>query len=211
MKIRFYIYSFIFLIISFILISNFLIIIKSKERIFENVDDLPKVHTALLLGTSRYNVAGGTNLFFKYRMEAAFKLYKSGKVNHFLLSGDNSEQFYNEPREMKKYLVGLGVPDSVITLDFAGFRTLDSVVRSKKIFGLRKTIIVSQKFHLQRAIFIADKYDMEAYGFQAQDVPNQYSVKTYIREVFAKTKAIIDLYILNIKPKYLGEKEYIFN
>jgi len=177
--------------------------------ITNNIDDLPEVETALLLGTSRYSAAGGVNLFFKYRMEAAYELYKAKKVKHFLVSGDNSEFSYNEPREMRRYLIEMGIPDSIITLDYAGFRTLDSVVRAKKIFGLKKTIIISQKFHLQRAVFISNHFGLLSYGFVAKDVPNQYSVKTYVREVFAKTKAILNIYILQQEPKYLGKEEII--
>jgi SanA protein len=196
-------------IIGFIIFSNLFIIYKSKSLITDNLNELPDVETALLLGTSRYNVEGGVNLFFKYRMEAAYKLYKAKKIKHFLVSGDNSEFSYNEPREMRRYLIQMGIPDSIITLDYAGFRTLDSVVRAKKIFGLKNTIIISQKFHLQRAIFISKIFGLNSYGFMAQDVPSQYSVKTYIREIFAKTKAILDIYVLRQEPKYLGEKEII--
>ncbi len=106
---------------------------------------------------------------------------------------------------MRKALIANQIPDSCITLDFAGFRTLDSVVRCKKVFGQNKVTIVSQRFHLERALFIAQKYDMDAIGFVAEDAPQQYGFYTYIREYFAKFLAVIDLYFLHASPKFLGD------
>ena len=194
------------IVVFFVLFSNIAIVQNTKEDIYTSVDATPTKDVALILGTSRYTSRGYTNLFFKYRIKAAVDLYNQGKVKHIIVSGDNSLQSYNEPREMLKALIALGVPDSVITLDFAGFRTLDSVVRCKKVFGQSKVIIVSQRFHIERALFIAEKYDLEAVGFAAQSPPERYSLSTHFREYFAKTKAVIDLYIIHKEPKFLGEK-----
>jgi SanA protein len=193
----------------FIVFSNVAIIESTKDNIYSSTDGIPKKDIALILGTSRYTTRGTTNLFFKYRINAAVALYKSGKIKHIIVSGDNSLQSYNEPREMRKALMTMGIPESVITLDYAGFRTLDSVVRCKEIFGQSSVTIISQRFHLQRALFIARKYKMEAIGLAAQDPPEKYSIKTHFREYFAKAKAVIDLYIINKKPKFLGKKEQI--
>jgi len=198
------------LLLGFVLISNWVIISSAKKSIYSTVAETPKGYkVALLLGTSRYTIRGTTNLYFKYRIKAAADLYRSGKIKHIIVSGDNRVKNYNEPKQMQIALMALGIPESAITLDYAGFRTLDSVVRSKKVFGQREIIIVSQRFHVERALFIADKYDINAVGFTAQDPPGKYSLKTRIREVFAKTKAVIDLYIINKKPKFLGKKEQI--
>jgi SanA protein len=198
------------LLVSFIIFSNILIIQSAKKDIYSSISKTPNGNqVALILGTSRYTVRGYTNLFFKYRIDAASKLYHQGKIKHIIVSGDNSVKEYNEPKEMLTALIKRGIPESAITLDYAGFRTLDSVVRCKKVFGQNKFIIISQRFHVERALFIARKYDIDAIGFAAQDPPEKYSTKTRIREYFAKTKAVIDLYIIHKKPKFLGKKEII--
>ncbi|PCI97289.1 MAG: protein SanA [Flavobacteriales bacterium] len=197
------------LLVAFIVFSNVIIVQSTKKEIYSTVNSTPKKKVALILGTSRYTIWGTTNLYFKYRIEAAAKLYHSGKISHIIVSGDNSDKTYNEPRQMWDALLKKGIPHSAITLDFAGFRTLDSVVRSKEVFGQTEIIIISQRFHVERALFIASKYNIDAIGFAAQDPPKKYSFKTRVREYFAKTKAVIDLYIINKKPKYLGKKEII--
>lgn len=197
------------LVLAFVFLSNLTIINSTKTDIHNELKNIPNKKVALLLGTSRYTSWGGTNLFFKYRIQATVQLYKEGKIKHIIVSGDNSLKSYNEPREMLKALIKSGVDEKDITLDYAGFRTLDSVVRCKEIFDQEDVIIVSQRFHLERALFIANKYEMKAIGYAAQDPPEKYSVKTRFREYFAKTKAVIDLYIINKKPKFLGQKEKI--
>jgi len=198
------------LLMGFILASNWIIILSAKQSVYDNVSETPDGNkVALMLGTSRYTVRGTTNLYFKYRIDAAVELYRSGKIKHIIVSGDNRVENYNEPKQMQKALMSRGIPESAITLDYAGFRTLDSVVRCKKVFGQSKFIIISQRFHVERALFIANKYDIDAIGFAAQDPPQKYSTKTKIREIFAKTKAVIDLYLINKKPKFLGKKEVI--
>lgn len=192
----------------FIVFSNVIIVQSTEDNIFNDLT-IPSNDVGLILGTSRYTHRGTTNLFFKYRIEAAAKLYHGGKVKHFIVSGDNSVKEYNEPREMQKALIEAGVPSSAITLDYAGFRTLDSVVRCLKVFGQQKITIISQRFHVERALFIANKYDMLAVGYAASDPPHAYSKIGPIREYFAKTKAIIDLYLIHKNPKFLGKEEII--
>lgn len=195
------------LLLVIIFFSNLLIIQSTKKLIYNDMTIIPDKHdVGLLLGTSEYTTKGRTNLFFKYRIESAAQLYHSGKIKHIIVSGDNSLKEYNEPRQMFKALRKIGVPDSAITLDFAGFRTLDSVVRCKKVFGQNNFVIISQRFHVERALFIAKKYDIDAIGFTAKTPPDSYSFKTQVREYLAKTLALIDLYILNTKPKFLGEE-----
>ena len=197
------------LIVLFVIFSNVIIVTSTQKDIYTTIADTPDKNVALILGTSKYTIGGYPNLFFKYRIAAAADLYHFGKVKHIIVSGDNSLKEYNEPRKMLQALIELGVPSSAITLDYAGFRTLDSVVRSKKVFGQNEIIIISQRFHVERALFIANKYGMKAVGFAAQDPPKKYSLKTQIREYFAKTKAVIDLYIIHKEPKFLGKKEIV--
>lgn len=175
---------------------------------YNNISDVPARSTALVFGTSPV-AHGHDNLFYKYRMEAVVTLWKSGKIKHVIVSGDNSTQYYDEASAMKKALMEGGVPDSVITLDYAGFRTLDSVVRCKLVFGQSDIIVVSQEFQNERAIFIADHFGINAVGFNAKDVPQRYSIKTSIREYFARVKAVLDIYILKTQPKFPGPPEPI--
>jgi len=175
-----------------------------RNQLFSETSALPHTHAALVLGTSHKVAGGNENLYFKYRIEAAAQLYHSGTVTKIILSGDNGTMQYNEPREMRKALMKLDVPDSCIVLDFAGFRTFDSVVRSNKVFGQDSIIIVSQLFHLQRALFIANNKNLAAFGYIAVD-PGQ-SFKTHLREYPARVSAFIDCFILHTKPRYLGEQ-----
>ena len=117
-----------------IIASNIWIVESTEDRVYSDLNMLPDHRIALVLGTSYRSVGGGPNPFFQKRIEMAATLYSMGKIDHFILSGDNSTKYYNEPLEMQKALVKKGVPESAITLDYAGLRTLDSVVRSKKNF-----------------------------------------------------------------------------
>ena len=106
-----------------------------QSRVYDNLDEVPHNREALVLGTSSRLMNGDPNPFFVSRMSRAAELYKKNKVDHFILSGDNRTRYYNEPETMRGALMALGVPDSIITLDYAGLRTFDSIVRSKEIFG----------------------------------------------------------------------------
>ena len=176
----------------------------TKDYIYSNADSVPAQKTALVLGAARY-VSGRQNLYFTYRIQAAKELYEAGKVKAFVVSGDNRWHHYNEAQDMHDALVEAGVPDSIIHMDYAGLRTLDSVVRMNKIFGQDSFIVVSQKFHNERAIFIARQKGLEAYGYNARDLRlNKWSFKTKIREVFARVKVFVDI-IANKQPRHMGE------
>lgn len=197
----------IFLIFILLLtIGNFWVVNSTKARLYKSLEDIPSNDVALVLGTSKYSQKGNANLFFKYRIEAAVALYRAGKVKHFLLSGDNSKAYYNEPQDMKNALIKMGIPPTAITLDYAGFRTFDSVVRSKKVFKQSCITIITQEFHSYRALFISQVYGINAIAYTTETVPKAYSAMTLIREYFARCKAIIDIYILNKQPKFLGEE-----
>lgn len=188
---------------------NVWVMYATKNQVFQSIEDLPTTEVALVLGTSKKLENGNDNPFFLYRMDAAAELYKSGKVKHLILSGDNETQYYNEPKYMNEALLAKGIPESAITLDYAGFRTLDSVVRCKEIFGQTNFIIVTQRFHSYRAVFIANHYNVETTAYAADNLPFSQSYKVVLREVLARPKAVIDLYILNITPRILGEKEEV--
>ncbi|MFL5728819.1 MAG: vancomycin high temperature exclusion protein [Cytophagaceae bacterium] len=193
------------------IVCNIWVISSTSGSVYHSAEEIPFNHVALVLGTSKYSRSGHSNLFFKYRMEAASKLYKARKVKHFILSGDNSLSYYNEPQDMRKALLRAGIPDSAITPDYAGFRTFDSVVRSKKIFRQDSITIITQEFHAYRALFISNFYGIKAIAFATEPVPKGYSFMTHLREWFARCVAITDLYILRREPKFLGEQIDINN
>ena len=195
------------LVAAVVIACNIWVVSSTADKVFSDYHLLPDNAVALVLGTSNKLTDGSPNPYFENRIKTAAALYKGGKVTHFLLSGDNRTRYYNEPMEMKKALIKEGVPDSVITLDYAGLRTLDSIVRSKEIFGQDKITIITQPFHCNRALFISQFYDIDAVAIQAIEPSPEAMVKVYVREYFARTKAIIDLYILRTAPRHLGEKK----
>lgn len=192
--------------IAVVFTCNFIVERNADGRMYTNVNDVPAVSAALVLGTSP-GTKNKVNLFYKYRMEAAAALWKAGKVKYIIVSGDNSTVQYDETTFMRNTLHELGVPDSVITLDYAGFRTLDSVVRAYWVFGQQNIVIVSQEFHNERAIYIADHFGMNAIGFCAQDVPEGRGLKTYFREYFARVAAVLDVNVWKTTPKFPGPPE----
>lgn len=193
--------------IVFAFFCNLWIVLSTSSRIYDDVDSTPVMDVALVLGTSPWTRSGELSDHYRSRIEAAAALYDEGKIKHILASGANPDNTYNEPRKMYQALVKLGVPGEAITLDFAGFRTLDSVVRARKVFGQKRLIIVSQRFHDYRAIFLADKNDIEAIAFAAQKDLVQTSVRNQGREFFARVRAILDLYVLRTGPRFLGPAE----
>ncbi|WP_375754108.1 vancomycin high temperature exclusion protein [Vibrio sp. HN007] len=180
----------------------------TSDDIYTDIEQLPDYDVALVLGTSKY-LGKILNDYYTNRINAAIQLFTDGKVNAFLMSGDNAHRSYNEPWTMKRDLLKAGVPEESIHLDYAGFRTLDSIVRSKEIFDADEFIIVTQKFHCERALFIARHYNIHAVCLAVPGPSQQSGIQVRIREVFARVKAILDLYILETKPKFLGPKEPI--
>ncbi|WP_027378894.1 SanA/YdcF family protein [Chryseobacterium daeguense] len=191
--------------IIFIAWANYSIKKDTEAYIFYNISDIPETKTALLLGTSKNLNSGLPNAYFYNRIQAAVDLYKSGKIKYIIVSGDNSTKDYNEPEDMLLTLNKYGIPQDRIFLDHAGFRTLDSVVRAKEIFGQTKLIIISQKFHNERAVFLAKHNGIDAFGYNAKDVNKYAGFKTNIREYLAKAKAYYDL-LVGVEPKFGGEK-----
>ncbi|MDO5656606.1 MAG: ElyC/SanA/YdcF family protein [Flavobacteriaceae bacterium] len=187
--------------------SYYWIKFQSYQHLTDDVTQITPHKTALVLGTSKRVIGGRTNLFFKYRMEAVYNLFSHNKIEYIIVSGDNSLVEYNETRDMRLYLLNLGVPDDRIISDFAGFRTLDSVIRAKEVFGQESLIIVSQPFHNERAVFIAKNHGIDAIGYNARSVNRKNSIKTFYREYLARVKCMIDIYILHTMPKYYKEKE----
>lgn len=185
--------------------SNFSVYYESKDFISKDISELPVVKTGLLLGTSRNLRGGSENAYFFNRIDACVQLYEAGKIKNVLISGDNGRKEYNEPEDMKKELIARGIPADCIYLDYAGFDTYDSVLRAWKIFGQKSFIVISQHFHNQRAVYIARRFGLNAYGYDAKDVQKMYGIKTKFREFFACVKAYFEVK-LNVEPTFLGEQ-----
>ncbi len=183
------------------LICNWWVVYDTRDQSYFNMEKLPVNEVGLVLGTSKFVASGKENLFFRYRMEASARLWKAGKVKYLILSGNNDSEYYNEPADMRQALIKLGVPDAVMTLDYAGYRTFDSVVRCKEVFNQEKITIISQNFHNTRALFISNHEAIQAVAFAAQDVPDGYSLRTLVREYLARPYAVLDVFLLRPQPK----------
>jgi len=172
---------------------------------YDTIDQVPTNRVGLLLGTAKHLSNGNENRYYRYRISATVNLFNSNKIKYVLISGDNSRSDYDEPSDMKDDLISCGIPESRIYLDYAGFRTLDSVVRSKEVFGQDRLTIISQRFHNERAIYLAKNFGIEAVGFNSKDVSARYGFKVMIREKLARVKMIIDV-LVGVSPKFLGDK-----
>jgi len=179
-------------------------------RIFRSPTAVPANDVALVLGTSKLMANGRTNLHFTQRITAAAKLYNAGKVRHLLVSGDNHIASYDEPTDMREALMAAGVPESAITCDYAGFRTLDSVMRANSVFGLHQFTIVTEEFHCPRAVWIARQRGLEAIAFAAPDLQSKrWTWRGKAREIAARAWCAVDLYVLHRQPKFPGPREPI--
>ncbi|OOE88153.1 SanA/YdcF family protein [Salinivibrio sharmensis] len=188
--------------------SDVAITLNAKGRVYQKVEELPAQQVGLVLGTSKY-IGKTPNPYYTHRIDAAESLYQAGKIEHLLLSGDNAHRSYNEPWTMKRDLRQAGIPEDRIHLDYAGFRTLDSVVRAKTVFSLVRYTVISQQFHCERALFLADVNNIDAICYAVPSPQGWAGIKIRAREVLARTKAVLDSFILNVKPKFTGPKEPI--
>ena len=197
--------SAIILCVLIIVICNIIVISTVDGKIYSNIQEIPYRKVGLLLGTSPKLANGNSNVYYENRINAAVELYTAHKISYFLISGDNHRLNYNEPEDMRQSLIESGVPDSVIFLDYAGFRTYDSMIRAKKVFGQDSVTVISQQWHNERAVYIASHIDLDAIAFNASDVSVRKAyIRNHIREYVAKVKAIFDV-IFGTNPRYLGE------
>jgi SanA protein len=192
-------------IVTTIYICNKIIINASKDKLYSDLNKIPFNKVGLLLGTSKYGQNGGHNPYYDYRIEAAINLLQNGKIKYIIISGDNSRKDYNEPEFMRADLIKGGTDSTKIYLDYAGFRTYDSIIRLKKIFDQDSVTIISQQFHNERAIYIASREEINAIGFNAKEAGNKLGLETPLREKLARVKTFLDFW-LNKKPKFLGNK-----
>ena len=187
----FLVFSFIFL--SFIVFTNVYIHFAYASLIKTDSVSLEKGSTALVLGASVTSQKTPSPIL-QQRLNKAIELYNSGKIKKILLSGDGTDKYYNEVEVMKNYLLARSITEEDIYLDGKGVRTFDSLVRCLNIFKARNIVIVTQRFHLPRALFMAEKLGMHAYGLAA-DAKDIHSDKfLMLREIFARSLAVIDIY-----------------
>ncbi|MDM1528337.1 SanA/YdcF family protein [Myroides odoratimimus] len=183
--------------------ANYRVTNTTKDQLYNSVHEIPHNKVGMVLGTTKLLAGGYVNYYFTYRIEATAALYKAGKIDYIVVSGDHSRNDYNEPKDMEQALIERGVPKEKIYLDYAGLRTLDSVYRMNVIFGQDSFTIISQPFHNERAVYIANHLDLNTVAYNAQDVSRNYGFKTMLREKFARVKVLLDN-LINKKPKYLG-------
>lgn len=194
-----------FAVLAIVGLCNLIVIQSARGRTYSDVEKIPYNKVGLVLGTTPKLSNGNDNYYYKCRMQATADLYFAGKISYIIASGDNHIKEYNEPECMRNSLVALGVPDTVIYLDYAGFRTFDSMVRAKKVFGQNSITVISQHWHNQRAIYVARKQGIDIVGFDAKDaIVRKAYIKNHIREMLAKVKAVIDV-CFGKQPHFLGE------
>ena len=175
---------------------------KTAPYIYDELQDLPYRQVGVVLGTAKYYRTGVINQYYRYRIQGALNAYNSGKVNYLLLSGDNALQSYNEPMTMRRDLIKAGVDPADIVLDYAGFRTLDSIVRTRKVFDTNDFIIITQRFHCERALFIALHMGIQAQCYAVPSPKDMWTVR--LREFGARFGALADLYIFKREPRSGG-------
>lgn len=189
------------LLLIFILTTNLCIYLSTKDYIFDESTAATEVQAVLIPGAAVL-ISGKLSPIFIDRVDTAIELYEAKKVSKILVSGDNSELSYNEVSPVRTYLLENGIPDADIFLDHAGFDTYSSMYRARDVFGVTSVLISTQAFHLPRAVFIARKLGLDAYGVNAD---RGYIFKrNYVREILANEKAVFDLF-LGREPKFLGE------
>lgn len=194
--------TFIALLLSVILVDQW-VWRSTKTQMYSDAVAMPHNKVGLLLGTSKWGKDHRINLYYAYRIRAAVTLFMAGKVDYLLVSGDNRHVYYNEPETMRSDLIAAGIPPDRIVMDYAGFRTLDSILRCKSVFDQTEVTIISQPFHNARALFIANRKGLKAIAFNAKDIPGQYSVKTQLRERLARVKMMLDL-MFGKEPRFYG-------
>lgn len=205
---RFFSFLFVVLIIALVgvMMVDGYISSYSSPYVYDGIKKLPENKCGLLLGTSKYRAEGGINPYFSNRLDAAAMLFRAGKIKYIIASGDNRVANYNEPRAMMAGLKDRGVPAENIYLDYAGFRTLDSVVRAREIFGQSSITVISQRFHNERAVFIGRTNRIDVTGFNAEDNDDSSNIPVRLREVLARVRAFIDVMVLKEQPYFLGNK-----
>ncbi len=189
-------------------VVNYIVESSTGSQLYTDIKLIPKNKVGLLLGTAKYEDKARKiiNTYYQNRIDATVQLYMAGKIDYVIVSGDNGSKYYNEPALMKADLVARGIPAKKIYMDNAGFRTLDSILRCRDIFGQESFTIISQEFHDRRALYIANHKHVTAVAFKAEDGDTFWDAQ--LREKFARVKMVNDL-IFNTQARYYGEQVVI--
>lgn len=188
-----------------LLLGNLWVVNNTEGELYTNWAALPENEVGLVLGTSPFTREGAPNPHFAGRIAAAVELYQLGRVKHLIVSGANPDASYNEPRRMWQALTAAGVPAQAITMDFAGLRTFDSMARAKLVFGLTRFTVITQDYHAYRALFIGRKLGMSPVAYAPAGESSGPAFRPYMRELAARVWAILDLYLLDTAPRFVGE------
>lgn len=188
-------------IIVFTLYANYSVYEAGSKGIY-STDNAPQAEAAVVLGARVYK-SGALSQVLVDRMDTGIELYQKGKVKKLLLTGDHGQITYDEVNAMRKYALSRGVSDKDIFMDHAGFSTYDSMYRAKEVFMVKKALLVTQEFHLPRALYIARAVGLKANGVTADKREYIGMDYIYFREILARTKAAAQV-IISMKPKYLG-------
>lgn len=194
---------FVFVGVSFI--GNLWIIATTRNLVHDSISDTPSNSVGIVLGTSDRTSSGELNLLFSARMRSTAQLFFARKIKSILLSGDGTDRYYNEPMMMKKRLISLGVPDSVMIIDSFGLRTFGSMMRAREVFKVRRATMITNDFHSFRALFIGRQFEMDVVSYCDERSSGVRRYKQSIREYFARTLCLIDLFFVNTESVYLGD------
>ncbi len=178
--------------------------LSDKEIVFHHFNE---TNVAIVFGAAAWN--SGPSDIFAERLTVAQKLYEAGDITKILISGDNGKSQYNEPETGKKYLIKKGVKPEDIVLDYAGFRTYDTCARASKIWDIKNAYLVTQEFHLSRAIFTCEQFGISSIGVSASNTTYRNHWKNLLRETLAQQKAFYEIFFFRHDPKFLGEKEIL--
>ena len=196
--------------ILYLLASNWWVLHEALPRVHQRLEDVPTAEVGLVLGCSQRLSDGRENLYFRHRVDAAAALYRSGKVRHLLVSGDNHVRTYNEPADLRDALMERGVPQADITLDYAGFRTLDSMFRARDVFGLKRVIVISQPWHAARAVYLGTRHGLDVEAYCARDVRQRgWQLRQVAREAAARAWMLADVHVFRTRPRFPGPYEPI--
>lgn len=184
-----------------------LVVYRGRYQVYENVETVGEYEVGIVFGAG-VKPEGVPSDMLEDRLLTAEELYRNGKVEKILVSGDNSQEHYNEPQVMYDYLVEKGVPEDRVIRDYAGRRTYDTCYRAKEIFGVDKALLISQGYHLPRSIYLCESFDIESTGYSATRREYLYETFYESREVIALYWSTLDIYVFKPTP-ILGEKEEI--
>ncbi len=189
--------------------ANLWVLGRTHSRIEQTLPMCGGERVGIVFGTSHWTRSGVRNPYFDARMSASARLLRLGRVDHLLLSGDNRTRFYNEPVTMWRDLRGRQVADADMTLDYAGFSTFDTLVRARDVFGVEEAVLITQAWHLPRALYIADAVGLEVTGCAVPSPSRRFSGEWRLqaREWVARVAILGDLYLWGREPHFLGPLE----